>query len=59
MEHINELREILNANVHWNKTRITFFAQMLLALMNTRTVNLTWYNYHTKPYLTRMQFISI
>lgn len=39
MNHISELRDILNESLHWNKTRITFFVLMLLALITTRTVN--------------------
>lgn len=40
MEHISELGSSLNVYFQWNKARITFFAQMLLALVVTRTVNL-------------------
>jgi hypothetical protein len=40
MEHISELKDSLNGSFQWNKARITFFAQMLLALITTRTVNL-------------------
>jgi hypothetical protein len=39
MNHISELRDILNESFQWNKTRITFFALMLIALITTRTVN--------------------
>ena len=39
MNHISELRDILNESFKWNKTRITFFALMLIALISTRTVN--------------------
>lgn len=41
MEHINELIDILNSNFNWNKARITCFAKMLLALLVTRTLNLS------------------
>jgi hypothetical protein len=41
MEHISELRESLNGYFGWNKARITCFVQMLLALMATRTINLS------------------
>lgn len=41
MEHINELRDILNEHFQWNKARITLFVLMMLALINTRTVNLS------------------
>jgi len=40
MKQISELAEILNGTFCWNKARITFFVQMLLALLVTRTVNL-------------------
>ncbi len=40
MEHISELGSSLNGCFQWNKARITFFAQMLVALVVTRTVNL-------------------
>lgn len=40
MEHISELRGILNGYLGWNKARATCFVKMLLALMVTRTVNL-------------------
>jgi Transposase DDE domain len=40
MEHISELREILNGYFGWNKARATCFVKMLLALMVTRTINL-------------------
>ena len=40
MEHISELVGSLNGCFQWNKARITFFSQMLLALIVTRTVNL-------------------
>lgn len=33
MEHINELREILNRYLGWNKARATCFVKMLLALI--------------------------
>lgn len=33
MNHISELRDILNESFQWNKTRITFFALMLIALI--------------------------
>lgn len=39
MNNISELKDILNESFHWNKTRITFFALMLIALITTRTVN--------------------
>jgi hypothetical protein len=39
MNHISELSDILNESFQWNKTRITFFALMLIALITTRTVN--------------------
>ena len=40
MEHVSELGKSLNGCFQWNKARITFFSQMLLALIVTRTVNL-------------------
>lgn len=40
MEQVSELRDSLNAYFQWNKARITVFAQMLLALIVMRTVNL-------------------
>ena len=40
MESISELRNSLNGCFQWNKARMTLFAQMLLALIITRTVNL-------------------
>jgi hypothetical protein len=40
MEQVSELRDSLNAYFQWNKARITVFAQMLLALIVVRTVNL-------------------
>ena len=40
MKEISELGEILNGSFQWNKARITFFVQMLVALLVTRTVNL-------------------
>lgn len=40
MEHISELREIVNGYFGWNKARATCFVKMLLALMVTRTINL-------------------
>ena len=41
MDHINELIVILNTSFKWNKARIACFANMLLALLTTRTVNLS------------------
>lgn len=41
MEQISELRDILNGYFHWNKARMMIFVSMLLALVTTRTVNLT------------------
>jgi len=41
MEHISELRDSLNGYFGWNKARITCFAKMVLALVLTRTINLT------------------
>ena len=41
MKPTNKLRDILNAELKWNKRRIECFVQMLLALMIVRTVNLT------------------
>lgn len=40
MEQISELRDSLNGYFHWNKARITCFAEMMLALIVIRTVNL-------------------
>lgn len=41
MKHISELMTTLNQHLHWNKARIGCFAQMLLALLAVRTVNLS------------------
>lgn len=41
MEHISELRDSLNGYFDWNKARISCFVKMLLALMVTRTINLS------------------
>jgi transposase len=40
MKHISELRDSLNAHFKWNKARMSCFANMLLALIAVRTVNL-------------------
>lgn len=40
MKVVSELKDSLNVHFKWNKARITCFAQMLLALLVTRTVNL-------------------
>jgi len=40
MDPISELRDSLNGCFQWNKARMTLFAQMLVALIVTRTVNL-------------------
>lgn len=40
MKHISELRDSLNVHFKWNKARMSCFAQMLLALIAVRTVNL-------------------
>jgi Transposase DDE domain len=40
MKQISELGDILNGYFQWNKARISFFSQMLLALIVSRTVNL-------------------
>jgi len=40
MKQTSELIKILNGSFHWNKARVTLFAQMLLGLLTTRTVNL-------------------
>ncbi|MFI0348140.1 MAG: IS4 family transposase [Chthoniobacterales bacterium] len=40
MDHISELKDVLNEKFHCNKARITCFSQMLLSLFTTRTVNL-------------------
>jgi hypothetical protein len=41
MKPINKLEAILTKELKWNKQRIACFAQMLLAMMVVRTVNLT------------------
>ena len=41
MDHINELADILNESLKWNKARIDCFAKMLLALFTVKTINLT------------------
>src|ERR1700733_15896199 len=41
MKHISELMSNLNQHFNWNKARINCFAQMLLALLTVRTVNLS------------------
>jgi hypothetical protein len=41
MDQISELRDILNANLGWNKARITCFVGMLIALLKSSTINLT------------------
>ena len=40
MKKISELRGILGQYLIWNKARLECFAQMLVALFVTRTVNL-------------------
>jgi hypothetical protein len=40
MEQTSELSNILNEYFNWNKARMTCFIHMLLALLQTRTVNL-------------------
>lgn len=41
MKPTDKLREILNAELKWNKRRIECFVQMLLAIMIVQTINLT------------------
>lgn len=41
MECISELKDSLNMHFGWNKARMTCFVNMLLALLATRTVNLS------------------
>ncbi len=41
MEYISELRDSINLSFKWNKARMTCFVKMLLALISTRTVNLS------------------
>ena len=41
MECISELRDSLNMYFGWNKARMSCFVNMLLALLATRTVNLS------------------
>jgi hypothetical protein len=41
MKHTNELTKILNQNFIWSKPRIECFVNILLALLCTKTVNLT------------------
>ncbi len=41
MEYISELRDSINLSFEWNKARMTCFVKMLLALISTRTVNLS------------------
>lgn len=40
-EHVEKLRDILNAHFGWNKARITCFTKMIIGLFLSRTVNLT------------------
>jgi len=41
MKHINELSEILNNYLNWNKARVTCLAQMVRSIIAVRTVNLS------------------
>jgi len=41
MEQINELSSMLNQHFNWNKARMGCFVGMLLALLSTRSINLT------------------
>ena len=41
MKHINELSQILNYYLKWNKARVTCLAQMLRAIIAVKTVNLS------------------
>ena len=41
MEHVTELRSILQAHLSWNKARLSFLARFLLALIQQSTVNLS------------------
>ena len=41
MNQISELEDILNESFNWNKARMACFVKMLMALIITRTVNLT------------------
>ena len=41
MDYLSELKESLNGYFGWNKARITCFVNMLIALLTTRTVNLS------------------
>lgn len=40
MNQISELTSILNRHFHWNKARMTCFANLVMALIKVRTVNL-------------------
>lgn len=41
MQQIDELRNVLNKYLPWNKARLTCFCQMIVALFMVRSVNLT------------------
>ena len=41
MHLINELSKMINQSFHWNKARMDCFSGLLIALINTKTVNLT------------------
>lgn len=41
MKYISELKGILSQELHWHKSRVECFSQMLLALFMVRTVNLS------------------
>ncbi len=41
MDYFSELKESLNDSLSWNKARIMCFVTMLVALLRTRTVNLS------------------
>jgi hypothetical protein len=41
MKQVDELRNVLNKYLPWNKARLTCFCQMIIALFMVRSVNLT------------------
>lgn len=41
MDRISELKRILSGFCFWNKTRLDYFARMLVSLLSVRTVNLS------------------
>ncbi|MBK8534611.1 MAG: hypothetical protein IPL59_05515 [Candidatus Competibacteraceae bacterium] len=59
MNQINELSALINQTFNWNKARIDCLVGMLIALLSTRSINLTELAIAFQAQLSRIRVIGV